>query len=180
MPISWTDDAVAAQRAAAIRPFPKHSAYRVRELWGTLRLTWCGLLPLMGKLQLAARKYAGTEDAMDALFRLDTRCRALEAENIGLRRDLDADQKAYAEDRAIDLRRFEAMDANLKLTASACNGVSSLAMAWREIPILKDAELTARTTKLKAERDRLEREAAAVKADVSRETESTPAVRLVP
>ena len=105
-PISWTDDAGAAQRSAAIRPFPKHSAYRVRELWGTLRLTWCGLLPLMGKLQLAVRKYAGTEDAMDALFRLDTRCRALEAENQSLRDILDADQAEYAENRTEDQQRF--------------------------------------------------------------------------
>ena len=178
MPISWTDDAVAAQRSAAIRPFPKHSAYRLRELLGTLlRLTWCGILPLMGKIQLALRKYAGTDDAMDALFRFGHPLSGARSRRTSPLRDiLDADQAEYAQNRTEDQQRFLALDANLKLTASACNGVSALAMAWREIPILKAAELTARTTKLKAERDRLEREAAAVKADA----ETTPAVRLVP
>ena len=150
--------------------FPTHDEYWMRDLLGRARLTWCGLLPLIGRIQTAIRKYVGTEDAMDALFRLDARCRSIEgmldsvvADLQAIRKDLDADQQSYATEHGEDLQRLSTLEGNLQTASSAINGVTLLALAWREIPILKAAEAKAQKQREKNKADRLHRVATTAK-----------------
>lgn len=115
---------------------------KIRDLVGRARVTWCGFLPLVGTIQNAIRTFVGVEDCQDALFRLDARCRVLEAENDklreqrvfdrtwvdsnfaiydqavldvqGIRKDLDADQAEYATERAADIERLALIEVNVQ------------------------------------------------------------------
>lgn len=142
--------------------FPKKSSYWFRELIGTLRLTRCGLLPLIGKVQASVRTWVGYDELEEANFQLRGLALRIEramqdgidgcVEQInGLRADVDADQSEYATNRAEDLKRLDELEANVQTLArqgaqlvNALNTATMLCAAWREVPLLKAAEAKAK------------------------------------
>lgn len=170
-------DAVAAHRSTAIRPFPSKLSYWFREKVGELRLalrSWLGIDDAEASLsaiegQLAALREVQTAHSTALLTLTETHLSLTECVNT-LRKDLDADQKEFATERAADLERLALLETNVDKVsqqngalASSLNGVTMLALAWREVPILKRAEKEAQARRERTRAEQADRAADAVK-----------------
>lgn len=149
-------DAVAAHRSTAVKPFPSKLSYWFREK--------------IGELRLRLRTWLGIDDAEASLSAIEGLLTQAIADIQALRKDLDADQLEYAENRAADAERFATLEVNVQNVATqnaqianGLNGVTLLALAWREVPILKRAEKEAQARRERQRAEKAYREADAVK-----------------
>lgn len=176
---------VAHVKTARARPnvsFTPRPFIKLRTLFGTLRLTRFGLVPIEAKAQLALMRWLGIEATNDALMRFEDRLSAVadsaraKAANMdsaiahagadieALRADLDADQTEYATNRAEDLKRLNALEADVATLAkqgvmivNSLNTATMLCAAWREVPLLKAAEQKAKAQAMQRQTEREER-----------------------
>lgn len=145
-----------ASRYEPVFSFPSKLSYWFREK--------------VGELRLALRSWLGIDDAEASLSAIEGLLTQAIADIQALRKDLDADQLEYAENRAADAERLSTLEVNVQKVATqnaqianGLNGVTMLALAWREVPILKRAEKEAQARRERQRAEKADRAADAVK-----------------
>lgn len=149
-----------ASRYEPVFSFPSKLSYWFREK--------------IGELRLRLRTWLGIDDAEASLSAIEGLLTQAVADIQALREDLDADQKEFATERAADLERLALLETNVDKVsqqngalASSLNGVTMLALAWREVPILKRAEKEAQARRERQRAEKATRAAEALKAPLA-------------